>query len=224
MKYLFIFALMSIVGWVLETVYRSIAARNFINPGLMLGIALPIYGIGGIILNILSTIRIVENIHLNYFLLSIISAFILTFLELIGGILLMKIFNIKLWDYSHQKLNYKGLICLKMAILWGFISYIYFAFLNQFVNEITIIFINNELSILLLGIFVGIFVIDSYFSCKLLLKIKKYSIKQKEIINLELLKLQVRKEQANLYALKKIFYLLYPYKNIHEFILQNEET
>ena len=49
--------------------------------------------------------------------------------------------------------------------------------------------------------------------------IKEYSKKQKKIINFELLKMQALNETSNIFALKKIFYLLYPYKNIYEFIV-----
>ena len=78
MKYLFIFAIMSIIGWLLETVYRSIVSKKFINPGLMLGCSLPVYGFGGIILNILADLKLNTNFYLNVLLLSLLAAFLLT--------------------------------------------------------------------------------------------------------------------------------------------------
>lgn len=219
MKYLFIFAFMSIIGWILEVLYRSFISKKFINPGLMLGCSLPVYGVGGIILNLLADIKIVNNIYFNYFILSLIAMILLTLIEYIGGVLLEKIFKIKLWDYSIYKYNLKGLICLRMSIIWGIASLIYFALLNNFLNEITLSFLSFEYANFLLGIYVGLFTFDLYFSMKLLNKIKKYSQKQKRIINFEMLKMQARDENAHIFALKKIFYLLYPYKNIYEFIL-----
>ena len=219
MKYLFIFAFMSIIGWILEVLYRSFISKKFINPGLMLGCSLPVYGVGGIILNLLADIKIVNNIYFNYFILSLIAMVLLTLIEYVGGVLLEKIFKIKLWDYSKYKYNLKGLICLRMSIIWGIVSLIYFVLLNNFLNEITLSFLSFEYANFLLGIYVGLFTFDLYFSMKLLNKIKKYSQKQKRIINFEMLKIQARDENANIFALKKIFYLLYPYKNIYEFIL-----
>ena len=219
MKYLFIFAFMSIIGWILEVLYRSFISKKFINPGLMLGCSLPVYGVGGIILNLLADIKVVNNIYFNYFILSLIAMVLLTLIEYVGGVLLEKIFKIKLWDYSKYKYNLKGLICLRMSIIWGIVSLIYFVLLNNFLNEITLSFLSFEYANFLLGIYVGLFTFDLYFSMKLLNKIKKYSQKQKRIINFEMLKIQARDENANIFALKKIFYLLYPYKNIYEFIL-----
>lgn len=219
MKYLFIFAIMSIIGWLLETFYRSIVSKKFINPGLMLGCSLPVYGFGGIILNILADLKLNTNFYLNVLLLSLLAAFLLTLIEYLGGILLAKIFKIKLWDYSKAKFNINGLICLRMTIIWGICAFIYFLFINDFLNKLAFNFLNYKFSNFILGIYVGIFMFDFYFSIKLLLKIKEYSKNQKQIINFELLKLQARNEDANIFALKKIFYLLYPYKNIYEFIL-----
>ena len=219
MKYFVIFALMSTIGWFIEVIYRSWKAKKFVNPGLMLGCTLPVYGIGGIILNLLASLKLVNNIYLNYFLLSLIAMFLLSFIEFLGGLFLEKCFKIKLWDYSTNKYNLKGIICLRMSIIWGIASLFYFIFVNNFLNEITFLFLEFKYSNFLLGIYVGFFLFDFYFSIKLLIKIKEYSIKQKKIINFEMLKMQARDEEASVFALKKIFYLLYPYKNIYEFIL-----
>ena len=64
LKYLFIFAIFSVVGWILEVTYRSITNKKFINPGFLSGCAIPLYGFGVVILNI---ICIMEKI-LNYLL------------------------------------------------------------------------------------------------------------------------------------------------------------
>lgn len=63
------------------------------------------------------------------------------------------------------------------------------------------------------------FIVYFTFVNNFLNEIKEYSIKQKKIVNFEMLKMQARYEEASVFALKKIFYLLYPYKNIYEFIL-----
>ena len=74
MKYFVIFALMSMIGWFIEVIYRSWKAKKIVNPGLMLGCTLPVYGIGGIILNLLASLKLVNSIYLNYFLLSLIAS------------------------------------------------------------------------------------------------------------------------------------------------------
>lgn len=45
-----------------------------------------------------------------------------TLLELVTGMLLEAIFKVRYWDYSNQKFNYKGHICLSSTIAWGFFT------------------------------------------------------------------------------------------------------
>lgn len=40
-------------------------------------------------------------------------------LELVTGFILEKIFNQHWWDYSEERFNVKGFICLKFSLLWG---------------------------------------------------------------------------------------------------------
>lgn len=47
---LFSFSFFSILGWVLEVVYRSVRDRRFVNPGLLKGPYLILYGAGALIL------------------------------------------------------------------------------------------------------------------------------------------------------------------------------
>ena len=114
MKYLFIFMIMSLIGFILELIYRSFVSRKFIKPGFMQGPSLPVYGFGGLILSLISNIKILPNYYLNILILSFIAGILLTGIEYLGGIIMLKLFKIKLWDYSQTKLNINGLICLKM--------------------------------------------------------------------------------------------------------------
>lgn len=51
-----------------------------------------------------------------------------TVFELACGLLLGYGMGMKAWDYSKSFLNYKGLICLKMTVLWG-VGGVIFAYL-----------------------------------------------------------------------------------------------
>lgn len=215
MKYLFIFMIMSLIGFILELIYRSFVSRKFIKPGFMQGPSLPVYGFGGLILSLISNIKILPNYYLNILILSFIAGILLTGIEYLGGIIMLKLFKIKLWDYSQTKLNINGLICLKMFFIWIIASFIYLALINNLLNDLYNSLKNIDF---LLGFYYGIFIIDLYFSFKLLNKIKSYNAIDKNIINYELLKIQVRNENINNKALQKIFYLLYPYQSINEFI------
>ena len=104
----------SIFGWFLEVVVRTLETGGFENRGFLNGPFCPIYGFGVTIIT-----HILEPIQENFLLLYIASSVICTSFELFVGVLMEKIFNTKWWDYSHEKFNYKGFICLRIALLWG---------------------------------------------------------------------------------------------------------
>ena len=39
-----LFLSFSLIGWIIEVIYRSWAAKKFVNPGALIGPYLPIYG------------------------------------------------------------------------------------------------------------------------------------------------------------------------------------
>ena len=102
LKYLFIFALFSIVGWILELLYRSFKVKKIINPGFMCGCVVPIYGFAAVILTFICEILNKIETDVKIFIILILSFIILTLLELISGVLMSKIFSLKLWDYKNK--------------------------------------------------------------------------------------------------------------------------
>lgn len=104
----------SVFGWFLEVVVRTLETGGFENRGFLNGPFCPIYGFGVTIIT-----HILEPIQENFLLLYIASSVICTSFELFVGVLMKKIFNTKWWDYSNEKFNYKGFICLRIALLWG---------------------------------------------------------------------------------------------------------
>ena len=60
-----------------------------------------------------------------------------TALELVVGLVMETVFEVKYWDYSNQKFNYKGVICLESTIAWGFYTIFMFGFLQRFVNFVS---------------------------------------------------------------------------------------
>ena len=108
------FVIYAFLGWCLEVVYQAVEHGKFINRGFLNGPYCPIYGFG-VILVCFALDPIKENIVVLY----IGSVLLTTFLELITGFLLEKIFAQKWWDYSEERFNLKGYICLKFSLLWG---------------------------------------------------------------------------------------------------------
>lgn len=62
---------------------------------------------------------------LNIFLRFLIYACLGSGVELICGLLLKYCLNMKAWTYAHYPLNFMGLICVKMTIIWGFVGLVF---------------------------------------------------------------------------------------------------
>ena len=84
------FIIYSILGWILESIYRSICEKKIVNTGFLKGPFCPIYGIGAVIM-----ILFLQSFSSNIFLLFIISMLVLTLWEYIVAIILEKTFHIK---------------------------------------------------------------------------------------------------------------------------------
>ena len=132
------FIIYSILGWIMESIYRSICEKRIINTGFLKGPFCPIYGIGAIIM-----ILFLQNLKNNVALLFIVSMIILTIWEYIVAIILEKTFNIKYWDYSNNILNFQGRICMLNSIYWGILGVIFIEYIQDFIqNLVTLIPIN----------------------------------------------------------------------------------
>lgn len=116
-RYITFFFIYSFLGWVFESVYVSIKSGRWINRGFLKGPVLPIYGSGAVMMLVVSE-PFSDNLILTY-LAGVVGA---TLLELISGMAIEAIFKVRYWDYSYQKINYKGYICLSSSIAWGFFT------------------------------------------------------------------------------------------------------
>lgn len=115
----FTFAFFSILGWVIEVVYRSTRKGCFINPGALQGPYLPLYGTVAMML--MAGIPLVHEY--NIFVKIICYFLITTGSELITGFIAHCFFNTRLWDYSDQRFQYQGYICLKFSICWILLAF-----------------------------------------------------------------------------------------------------
>ena len=124
----------SFLGWVLESVSKTIAQKKLVNSGFLNGPFCPIYGFGAIIM-ILCLGFLKDNIILLF-----ISAFLLLSLwEYIVGFALEKIFKTKYWDYSHLKFNIHGRVCLKNSIFWGLLGLVFIKWIHPFIEGMVLL-------------------------------------------------------------------------------------
>lgn len=126
LQWLLFFFTYCFLGWCWETTYVSIKNRKFINRGFMYGPFLPIYGTGAIMMLVVSA-PFQQHPGLT-FIAGMIGA---TVLELVTGTLMETLFKVRYWDYSKQRFNYKGYICLSSSIAWGLFTVLMTGYLHR---------------------------------------------------------------------------------------------
>lgn len=142
-QWLFFFYFYCFFGWIFESTYVSIKSRHFVNRGFMRGPFLPIYGSGAIMMLVVA-MPFQDNLILTY-LAGCVGA---TLLELVTGMTMEALFKVRYWDYSNQKFNYKGHICLSSTIAWGFLTIFMTQFLHKGVEKLVLSIPYNILTIL----------------------------------------------------------------------------
>ena len=186
------FAIYSFLGWVMESIVRTIAEKKIINTGFLYGPFCPIYGCGAIIMIVLLC-----NFADNWLVLFLASFVILTLWEYVVGVLLEKIFKTKYWDYSDQKFNFQGRICLTNSLCWGVLGVLFIYYIHPFI-EMLIGYIDSfSLKVVVLA-FILIFLIDFIVS---VIKVKniKTTLEKIESLNQQIKeKLQEMKKNEKL--------------------------
>ena len=125
------FVIYSFLGWILESIVRTICERRIINTGFLIGPFCPIYGFGAIIM-----ILFLDQFKNNIILLFFSSFIILSLWEYVVGVLLEKFFATKYWDYSDHKFNYKGRICLTNSIAWGILGVLFINYIHPTITQL----------------------------------------------------------------------------------------
>ncbi len=159
-QWLFFFYFYCFFGWVFESTYVSLKKKQFVNRGFMRGPFLPIYGSGGIMMLVVS-MPFQDNVFLTY-IAGCIGA---TALEFFTGMTMEALFKVRYWDYSDQKFNYKGHICLSSTIAWGFLTILMTEFLHRGVERV--VFVLPELMVTIVTVVIScVMLVDMTLSVK----------------------------------------------------------
>ena len=113
-QWLFFFYFYCFVGWCIESAFVSIRSRKLVNRGFMRGPFLPLYGSGAIMMLLVS-----RPMHGNLFLIFVAGCVGATVLEYVTGVTMEALFKVRYWDYSNNKFNFQGQICLGTTLCWG---------------------------------------------------------------------------------------------------------
>lgn len=129
LAWLFIY---SVMGWIWESCYVSVKERKLVNRGFVTGPVCTIYGVGAV--SVYLILRPLDGKILPLFFCGIALA---TTLEYLTAVVMEKLFHMSWWDYSSNRFNFQGRICLGSSIVWGFFTVIMFEILQPLVERIT---------------------------------------------------------------------------------------
>ena len=108
------FFIYAFLGWCVEVSFVAITRGKVVNRGFLNGPVCPIYGVG-----MVGILYVLEPLKDNAIVLFIGGVVICSVLELFTGWILDKIFRMRWWDYSENRFNIGGYICLEFSIKWG---------------------------------------------------------------------------------------------------------
>lgn len=235
---LLMFLVGSMFGYLLEVLFRRFfSAKKWVNPGFMKGPWLPLYGFGivtmffltALIMKIMPSSMKFYNPTGSLWGLSyksgatafdLIPIAIMTLsmilLEFLAGIIFVKGFKVRLWDYSNMRGNIMGIICPLFSFFWFVVAIIFYYALNPFVYDAfrdTFSYIFGVSStgsnaahfgiIFFLGVTYGVMLIDFIVSCNLFGKISKFARDKGIVARYEKLQ-EEQKKQKEIYKEKFI--------------------
>ena len=152
------FILFSIIGYVVEMITCAIIEKRWTNRGFLCGPMIPIYGIGSLLL-----VWILKPFKEHIFLVMLLGMLLTTSIEYLTGYILEKIFHNKWWDYSLEKFNVNGYVCLKNAILFAIGTPIIIYIVDPYITSFLLQIKDNYLYIIALVVFI-IFLLDVSYS------------------------------------------------------------
>lgn len=225
--YLFMFLLGNVIGYCFEVLFRRLfSAKKWVNPGFMRGPWLPLYGFG-LVLMLTLVMLIVGNLPadmlfynpwgnmvghegtpngptINDLIPILIMWVSLVLLEFIAGLIFVKGFKVKLWDYTNMKGNIMGIICPVFSVVWLCAAVIYYYALSPFVlalfqNMFDYLFgsegaVAHFSFLFVIGIIYGVFFVDLANSLGVFTKVTKIAKEKKVLLPYERY-LQAKREE-----------------------------
>lgn len=191
--YVLYFFVYSAGGWLMESLACSHAQKRWINRGFLTGPLCPIYGTGAVALSLLLT-----PLRAHPLLVCLLGMLITDVVEYITSVLMERLFHARWWDYSEQKYNIKGRICLKNTLYWG-IATLGFLYLVHPVVSFVFHKIPPVAVYVILGIVLAIFCVDLIYAFKNAADLRKIKDTLKKVYD----KLSLKPAPAELMDSKK---------------------
>ena len=122
---LWLYMIYSFIGWCGEVAVAAVKRHRFVNRGAVSGPFCPIYGLGAAVVAVFF-----PELKGNPLFLFLGGMVVNTFVEYVTGRIMEMSLHKKWWDYSDQKFNLGGYVCLKTSVLWGICTVLMIYVLN----------------------------------------------------------------------------------------------
>ena len=175
-RWFLLFILYSNIGWLIEVIKTKFDDKKWVNRGFLIGPYLPIYGISAIVM-----VNYLTHYKGDIVTVFILALFICSFTEYMTSYVMEKLFNTRWWDYSDEKFNLEGRICLKNCFYFGLLGVL----LVYVINPMFVRILNNinDGNLKIIGIITFVyFIFDYILSFWLISKLKdNYNIELKDM-------------------------------------------
>lgn len=169
-----LFVIYSVFGWILEVFAVGIGTKKFVNRGFLIGPYCPIYGTGSILM-----VLMLNKYKGDYLALFVLGATVCSILEYLTSYIMEKLFKARWWDYSNDKFNINGRICLRNAVAFGVLGTVLVEFVNPFIQSL-ILKLSMPIYYILCAVLFVIFVTDVSISFNVMNKVKTFAFEARK--------------------------------------------
>ena len=173
-NYVLYFIIYSFIGWILEVVCKYIDDKKFVNRGFLLGPICPIYGYGVVLI-----ILIIGSKDADILSIFLKSIFICSILEYLTSFIMEKLFKARWWDYSNNRFNINGRICLETMLPFGIGATIILYLVHPKIIYLVSL-INPTVKYTLGTVLLVLYLVDNFISMNVMSKIKKQIKKERK--------------------------------------------
>ncbi len=166
-QWLLIFYTYCFFGWIFESTYVSLKKGHFVNRGFLRLPMLPLYGTGAVMMLWVS-LPFQNNLLLVY-ISGLVAA---TVLEYVTGWTMERLFKMKYWDYTGQRFNLNGYICLSSSIAWGFLTIFLTEVIHRPISRLVLAF-HVVPALIIVGCVTIMFTLDAVQSVRAALDLAK---------------------------------------------------
>lgn len=173
-QWLLFFFIYCFVGWIIESTYVSLKSKKIVNRGFLRGPYLPLYGSGAIMMLVVSAPFLDNGFFV--FLSGVVGA---TVLEYFTGVTMEALFKVRYWDYSDEKFNFQGHVCLGTSLAWGVLTVAMTDLIHKPVEYLVLSMHELTVKYIAIAIFFAVFV-DFAFAFKAAIDLRDLLIKMEK--------------------------------------------